>query len=336
MSFKRVQLSGGGVSVVASMFPLSFKAVNQHVLVCGSSGSGKSYFAKKLFPFPSSVILFKPDILFQDVPLASARGLPPLFDRQHHRLFASSDVADAYLYSLGLDYSGIMASSLVPSLMSALENSFSMKEFKTRLKNMKSDKLISSVASVIFSHFSVLYPDDNVKSGRPPKLLSPPAFTNIDYSVSPVQPLKLGTPPYTISLSFAGMGSFRSEFAVELLLRRFYAGLGSDMGTLYIDEFHHVSRPGSLIDILLREFRASGRLIGITQNLSDVAPSMLSNFGHVFIGRSIHSGDISYLSLLSPVLPRLVSSLPPYTFLSLSEFLADPTQGLPLYRWFND
>jgi hypothetical protein len=304
---------------VAVGSPFSFPAVNEHTLIVGSSGSGKSYLVSRIAPSDARIVLFKPDPLFSGVPLASDSGLPSPFS------FYPYDVADAYLYALGLDFSGIMASSLVPVLMSSLSAVRAEVETKRetgkdvhpmdsffRILHKETEKVSSAVSRMIISHFGVLYPEYKAKRGRPSKD-------------------KLAS---FASVSFAGLGRFRSEFGAELYLRGMYSFIGSSFGALVIDEFHHVARSGSVVDQLLREFRVSGRLIALTQSLSDVSPSMLANFGYVLLGRSIHPQDISYLASLSSALPRIVSGLPPRVFLSLGEYLvrSDP---LPLYGWID-
>ena len=318
MVFFRGSVSGGEFASDYQQSPLSFKGVNDHVLICGSSGSGKSLFAHKLFPDPASLILFKPDPEFSDVPFLSSVKMADFFR------FGAQDISDSYLYSLGMDMTGIMAASLVPVLMGALEQSANFEQFFKYLESLTFDHLVSTVASVIRSHFlilSTLYIQKN-KRGRPP--------------VSPIQSYG----KINLKVNLAGLGTFRSEFAAELLLRKYYSSIGKDLGTLFIDEFHHVSRERSIVDTLLREFRSSGQLVGITQNLSDVAPSMLSNFGNILVGRSINPDDMKILASLSynkygsPILPDLVSSLPKYVFLNLTEFLAN-TSEYPYYRWYD-
>jgi hypothetical protein len=208
--------------------------------------------------------------------------------------------------------------------MDALANaqgSFTL--FYQSLSSLGRDKVLSSVASVIKSHFQILYPEKPFKKpvGRPKKL--------------PVLPIPSLDLPVDVDrfFNFSGMGKFRSEFGAELILRNLYSHLDSSSGTMVIDEFHHVSRAGSVLDTLLREFRVSGQLVGISQSLSDVSPSMISNFGYIFIGRSIHPNDLSFLEILDPKLPRLVAGLPPFTFLSLHEYLSG---HVALYRWFDD
>jgi hypothetical protein len=309
---KRVEVSGGAVRAYKSSSPFDFVSVNNHVLICGSSGGGKSFLASRLFPDPEGLVLFKPDPLFEGVPYASDVGLPSPF------LFKPYDVADSYLYALGLDFSGIMASSLVPVLIHALSRSNDFRVFSSRLDELSKDRISSSIVSVVRSHFSVLYPSQQNKRGRPPR-------SRLVFSAG------RGS-----RISFAGLGSFRAEFGAELFLRGLYSTIGSDFGTLLIDEFHHVARQGSILETLLREFRLSGRLVGVTQCLSDVSSSMLSNFGYVLVGRSIDSEDLQYLSRLDGKLPRLVAGLPPRVFLSLTEFLSDPfSRSLPLYGWFD-
>ena len=330
----KVKKSGVPVSLRS---PLDFESVNHHVLICGSSGSGKSYFAKHLFPDPDGLILFKKDDgLFngKDIIDVSVRGLPDIFN------FKVYDVSDAYMYALKINFSGIMASSIVPVFSQAFLKSLPASRSRVRnsspfpparfnldlfraenphsklsgfpfflkvLESNKSHQLISSVSSLILSHFEVLYPASQEFRGD--SVLNHSKF------------------------SFANIGTFRSEFGAELILRNYYSSMNKDNGVLMIDEFHHVSRPGSIIDTLLREFRIAGRLVAISQNLSDLSPSMLSNFGYILIGRSIHPDDLLYLSRIAPELPVLVSSLPKYTFLNLSEYLLNKSD-LPLYRWF--
>lgn len=293
--------------------PLDFKGVNDHVLIAGSSGSGKSFFANHLFPRTNGLILFKPDPEFKKVPLVSRYGLPDL------STFNIPDISDAYLYSLGLDITGVMASSLVPMLMNGLSTSgcdvLNLQNFLFNYMADKSDKMMSGIASLLHSHFEVL---SSLFLGN----------DEIPYSKS-------------LKLSFAGLGTFKSEFGAELLLRDFYSRIGRSIGSLMIDEFHHVSRSGSIIDILLREMRLSGRLIAITQNLTDLSPGMVNNFGTILLGRSVNSDDLKFLSLFgknkygSSELPDIISSMPPYCFLNFSEFLTDPGQ-YPIYRWVDD
>lgn len=289
----------------------NFRSVNAHVLICGSSGSGKSFLASRLFQDVSHLVLFKPDSSFPDVPLASEVGLPDLMKYEPH------DVADAYLYALKMEQSGIMAASLVPVLVDALlwENSKRKRNFGTFLKRLESyrdDKVLKGVAAIIRQHFSFIYGAYRKKRGRPRK--GAVVMSAKD------------------SISFAGLGNLRSEFGAELFLRDLYTRIGNFQGDVLIDEFHHVGRKGSVIDTLLREYRVSGRLIAITQALSDLDPSMLTNFGYIFLGRSVHSMDLDYLKKIDERLPGFVSRLPPRVFLSLTEFIVNP-DPLPLYAW---
>lgn len=305
---------------VSSVDPLSFPSVNGHVLVVGSSGAGKSVFAKRLFPSPDGLMLFKPDSLYPSG--GFFKDIPPPFT------FRAYDVADAYLYALGIDFSGIMASSLVPVLMHALSFG-SFDGFWRDLKSFAKDRLLSSVSSVVRSHFEILYPpvvEEPVKKsvGRPPRV--PPV---------PVLPPPLDPPPFSGRFfDFSGMGKFRAEFGAELVLRNLYSHLDGSFGVMVIDEFHHVAKSGSVLDTLLREFRVSGRLVGISQSLSDVVPSMLSNFGSIFLGRSVHALDLKFLDQIDERLPRLVVGLPAYSFLALHEYVS--SGKVVVYRWFDD
>jgi hypothetical protein len=292
--------------------PLDFLAVNDHVLVCGSSGSGKSYLVKRLFPDPRGLVLFKPDALFPDVPLVSGGiGLPL------PGLFEPYDVADAYLYALKLDMSGIMASSLVPVVMGALTASKGkgFDSFLAELGKLENDKIKASIVSIVRSHFSVLYPTWKKPRGRPSK-----------------KKAYVGSSALGNRVSFAGLGSFKAEYGAELFLRNLYSRLDQNFGVMVIDEFHHVAREGSIVDTLLREFRVSGQLVAITQSLSDVSPAMLSNFGHILLGRSAHPGDLAYLARLDSRLPVIVAGLAPRVFLDLTQYLVD-RNPLPLFGW---
>ena len=306
---------------VSSVDPLSFPSVNGHVLVVGSSGAGKSVFANHLFPAPDGLMLFKPDSLY-----ASRRDF--LKDVPSPFFFKPYDVADAYLYALGIDFSGIMASSLIPVVMHALSNG-SFVDFWRVLGSYGKDGLLSSVASVVKSHFEVLYPPlvekpEKKPVGRPRKVSS-----------VRVLPPPLHPPPLSDRFfDFSGMGKFRAEFGAELVLRYLYSRLDGSFGVMLIDEFHHVAKPNSVLDTLLREFRVSGRLVGVSQSLSDVAPSMLSNFGSIFVGRGVHALDLKFLDQIDGKLPRLVVGLPAFCFLALHEYVS--TGRVVVYRWFDD
>ena len=325
----KVRVAGQGIDPGSPTSPLEFGSVNKHVLICGTSGSGKSFFASHLFPTRNGLLLFKKDDLFQDNGIVRAidKGLPDI------SLYDVSEVGDAYMYALKLDFSGIMAASLLPVFTTNFNNavrsktSSSDKVFSLFFKNLKksqSNRLTSSVADLIHTHFSSLYPERIIEieseNSKPDEKL----------------PDVRGNKPLTnfTKISFAGLNTFSMEFGAELILRNYYNHMSQDNGILMIDEFHHVSRPNSIVDTLLREFRISGQLVAISQNLSDVSSSMLSNFGVILIGRSIHPDDLLYLSRLDPKLPGIVSSMPPYVFLNLSEYLLSPNHvQKPYYMW---
>ena len=310
---------------VAEQSPLDFPAVNGHVLITGSSGVGKSFFASKLFPSGSldGLLLFKPDSYFRSSALRYASfevrkdsknkagvGLPWLFD------FRSWEVASAYLYSLHLDFSGIMAASLVPVFVDVFQKSEkNMEEFYRLLALKDRDRVVSGVSSLISLHFKAFY-----------------GFPSFSFDEVPV-PVRKANQGFRF-MSFEGLGTMNQEFGAELMLRNVYSRVGSSVGTVLVDEFHHVARAGSILDTLLREMRVSGRLVGVTQSLSDVVPSMLNNFGIVLVGRSVHPGDMDFLGRLGDILPGVVSGLPRYCFLSLHEYLS--TGRLAVYRWSDE
>ena len=307
MSFWRV-LGSAPYSPAAPADPVKFHSFNGHVLVAGASGTGKSFFANALFPLPEFLLTFKPDVLFEELCSFKLKGLPKPVSTQ----LSPASVSDAYLYALGLDMSGIMASSLYPVVFTAVSKAKSFRAFFQDLQRQGKEKSVSSqVARVVLGHFMMLYPDyalDHGKARSKKKMAK--------------------------RVSFAGLGSFEQDFGAELYLRYFYSQIGSrpDYGTVFIDEFHHVSRKGSVVGQLLREFRSTGRIVAVSQFLSDVDHSMLANFGHVFIGNSTDAKDLEILAKLSPRLAVIVPRLPPYVFLSLREFLASP-DPVPLYSF---
>ena len=134
-------------------------------------------------------------------------------------------------------------------------------------------------------------------------------------------------------VSFAGMGSFEQDFGAELYMRHLYRRMSENgKKVIFLDEFHHLSRRGSIVEQMLREYRASGHLVCVSQFISDVDPSMFGNFGIILVGNSTNPLDLAILEKIDKRLPSIVSRLPAYSFLNLREFLAVSGKDC-LYKW---
>ena len=88
---------------------------------------------------------------------------------------------------------------------------------------------------------------------------------------------------------------------------------------LWIDEFHHLAGfQHSIVGEILREVRARGSVVAISQSMSDVLPGFLSQFGRIFCGADFDPRDLSMYPYHG--LAESLYGMPKYRFVDVREF----------------
>lgn len=276
--------------------------INRNVLICGSSGVGKTVFLEAAREYyPSSAISFL---------AAKDRSVGVLVSE--YRPFARFGVrawVDAFLAVLP-DPNGWF-SSQVPAVLWDVFGACKYKEESDKLtvqyflgvldaRRQLASKAIQPVYYFVESQVKMLYPD---------------RFTARDseqfYEGSGGR------------FFFDGLSDWEKRFFHEFILRLYWNRNHSLF--LRIDEFHHLSDlQHSIIGVILREVRSRGGVVAATQNLSDVYPSYVNQFGSLFLGSTISPDDLGFWRYSSPLVSQRLASMPPYRFFDARAFLRNP------------
>ena len=269
-------------------------AFNSNVLVVGGSGSGKSflsrYFTTQKDFIPKMSIVYRQSDLPKKVPGVHLTDKRPGISQNTKRNFI-----DSFVISSQISNTGIMA-SYIPFVLSKLDFSsvesllFSSSVYQT--ENSILDGSVLFIQSML-DHFFPGLPEFDLYNLQRKDRSSWFLFSDLDYSES----------------------LFFSEYLLRIAFEK-------KIGNLYVDEFHRLAKfPNSIVGRLLREYRTIGSLWCVSQSLSDIDPGLLNNFGTILVFNSISPLDLEILRKIDDRLPLRVSSLLPYEFINLRDYL---------------
>jgi len=243
--------------------------LNRNILVAGASGCGKTVFAKSLLDYYDGPVRF--------VAVKDGEGL----DLSRNPPFLSSGkeaFIDAFLASLP-DPNGFLTSQIGPVLVSIIDElprasnwNVTLSDVYDKIKELQSgaERFEKPVYSFIQSRLNALYPSTG--STRPYNRV-------FDFRKQRVYNI------YSLS-------SVQKPFFYEFVLRLIW--YDSKPVDIWIDEFHHLGfLQNSIVGEMLREMRTRGGIVAITQNLSDVLPAYLGQFGRLFVGADVNPLDLS-------------------------------------------
>ncbi len=281
--------------------PTNNKSANDHTLITGTSGTGKSYIGKNLYPNPDLLMNFKPDPLYKN-----NSKIGKLINIKVEKESEKNAFIDAFVYGMDIDIKGIMASQISPILRELLDKANNIKEMIIALNHENIGTIQGGIEKIIKNNLEAIQKMDEGKIQQ----------NHIDLS----NEIKL-----------------LQDFFAEFELRKLYnyneinSNKISNNKQIYIEEMHHLGRKETILNQMLREYRTKGQIIGITQSLSDLDPEIMANFGHILIGKTINPRDIAIFRDISDILPKLIPRLPPRVFLNLEEFLEGEKNYL--YIW---
>lgn len=285
---------------------------NQNVLICGSSGSGKSELMNYLLEIWNGVRVvfsFKPDDASLRLPIRVidvAQNMPnPFKDKEAF--------VEAYGVAFPVDSVGIMASQISSLLRSALYEpnvsdfpslvAFVESKVKEKESKIQSDVWASILANLDTIRVSV--------SGF---------YFDIKDTV----------------FDFSGLNDDAKTFYAEYFLRQIWKTITSsnqDKVVLAVDEIHRLARVKHSIvwRSIMREIRHFGAIWSATQNYSDISESLSNQYDNVFLFRTVNSEDLGALSKMDRVYTSLVCDLPAHSFIMPKALFSDRS-SLPAYR----
>lgn len=330
---RRVSIIGNSVSLYPSSGSNDFylyTPLNDNILIVGSSGSGKSFFAHEILSHYSYErdflkFVFKLDPLYPGTFIFLNEQLSPFLSGVED---STSSFIDAFMSSFMIENRGLLSAELFPILSASLDISTreSLIFENEQLKNNKKKQLFvpdSDISSVLYGLTQGYSGADSLLKPVYRILLN--HFNSLYRNSSPIQDtFNFGS---SSVFDFHGLPEPVKNFWAEYLLRLMYSFSYSSQEKkfhIYIDELHRLSvLRDSIISVIVRQIRSFGSVIAVSQSLSDLGSDLINNFGRVFIGNDISDKDLSILDRLSPsgALSKAVSSLPNHVFLDLRSAL---------------
>lgn len=278
--------------------------MNRNILVVGSSGSGKTVFSNDLLS------LYPQDSVYRFEAMKDLKGFVPsdLVELSKSAPFlrdGKNEFIDSFVSTLP-DPNGWFSSQVAPVLSALIEDFVRGKEekewtissFRKFLKKKveeSSNKADLPILLSIKNRFLMLYPEQDGKSD----------FLSFHRFV------------------FDGLNGLQKTFFYEFVLRI----LWKKTHELYVflDEFHRVSNlQNSIIGEMLREIRTKGGILAVSQNLSDVLPAFVNQFGSLFIGSTISVDDLSFWRFAPDSVIKTILSLDRFEFFDVLSFLKVP------------
>jgi energy-coupling factor transporter ATP-binding protein EcfA2 len=263
---------------------------NTNVLIVGSSGSGKSFLGNLLYKQmqPYTSLIYKRDENYP-IPLhISKHRISPRINK--------NSFLDAFVETQSIHEIGIMGSS-IPS---TLEETFRYIEdlnfngMKQELEGEK-DLIKKGVLNYVYSKLKLYYPTSKelIKDKR--------------------------TLPLKNILSMEDMTQEEQIFFTDYILRTTINEI-EERGLL-IDELHRLKQLNEgIISQIVREIRHKGFVIGITQSLSDLPDSLISNFGTIFAFHSLNFTDLQKYKILDNSLSQEILKLREHEFVEVQNW----------------
>jgi len=276
---------------------------NRNVLIVGSSGSGKSFLGNLLYSQtrPYTTLIYKQDGNYPLPLQISKHRISPRINK--------NSFLDAFTESQNLKEIGIMGSSIPSTLEEKYQyiEPLNFKGLKEELEGEK-DLIKKGVITYIYSKLKLYYPTSK----------------ELIYDKR--------TLPLKNILSLEDMTQEEQIFFTDYVLRTTIGEI-EERGLL-IDEMHRLKQLNEgIISQIVREIRHKGFVIGITQSLSDLPDSLISNFGTIFAFHSLNFTDLQKYKTIDNNLAQEILKLREHEFIEVQNWTQEKVyQDNHIYR----
>ena len=283
--------TGQGSETTEIKEPLK-NTLNNNILICGTSGTGKSTLMRYIEKInqPKLKMIYKND---GEKSLSIDKNRPFLTTKRNNFL-------DSYNNSQSNKQIGYMlqqeAIFLEKITFKMLDTEQEKNTIKTILKEIteekkKSEKIDIPVLRMIENRINHLYPFSN--------------YTKTDR--------------YNQKISFDQMAEDDYLFFSDYILRNQYDELLNEI--ISIDEIHRL-KPllTGIINRITREVRSRGGIMATTQSLSDLPPSLINNFGTIYLFTTLDQRDLEFLGKIEEKLPKVILNLEDHEFIEIRSY----------------
>ena len=257
--------------------------LNNNILICGSSGSGKSELLRKIeenFDVKLKII-FKED---REKCFNIAKTRPYMEKDRINFIDSWKEVKNETI-------SGYMLIQEQIYIEELKEENQNLKNLKTKIKQLKEkvEKIDRPILDMIENKLKHFYPGETIKEVNNKKI------------------------------SMEGLTEDEYIFFSDYLIRNQYEELLDNI--ISIDEIHRLKPllPG-LITRITREIRTRGGLIATSQSLSDLPTEMVNNFSTIYLFQTIDWRDLSYLNLIDEKLKKDILQLEEHEFIEIRSY----------------
>lgn len=277
--------------------PLKNK-INNNILICGTSGTGKSTLMQYLEEInqPKLKMIYKNE---GEKSLSIDKNRPFVTNKRNNFLDSYNNSQSEKQIGYMLQQEAIFLEKITFKMLEE-EEKYTIKSILKEITEEKkrSEKIDIPVLRMIENRIKHLYPSTKYTENN----------------------------RYNQKISFDGMAEDEYLFFSDYILRNQYDELLNQI--ISIDEIHRL-KPllTGIINRITREVRSRGGLMATTQSLSDLPPSLINNFGTIYLFTTLDSRDLEFLERIEEKLPNLILNLEDHEFVEIRSYPKYRTKG---------
>lgn len=290
--------TGQGSETTEIKEPLRNK-LNNNILICGTSGTGKSTLMRYIEKInqPKLKMIYKND---GEKSLSIDKNRPFLVNKRNNFLDSYNNSQSNKQIGYMLQQEAIFLEKITFKMLDIEQEKNTIKTILKEIteEKKKSEKIDIPVLRMIENRINHLYPSSN--------------YTK--------------TNKYNQKISFDGMAEDDYLFFSDYILRNQYDELLNEI--ISIDEIHRL-KPllTGIINRITREVRSRGGIMATTQSLSDLPPSLINNFGTIYLFTTLDQRDLEFLGKIEEKLPKVILNLEDHEFVEIRSYPKYRTKG---------
>lgn len=290
--------TGQGSETTEIKEPLRNK-LNNNVLICGTSGTGKSTLMRYIEEInqPKLKMIYKND---GEKSLSIDKNRPFLVNKRNNFLDSYNNSQSNKQIGYMLQQEAIFLEKITFKMLDIEQEKNTIKTILKEIteEKKKSEKIDIPVLRMIENRINHLYPFSNYSK----------------------------TDRYNQKISFDQMAEDDYLFFSDYILRNQYDELLNEI--ISIDEIHRL-KPllTGIINRITREVRSRGGIMATTQSLSDLPPSLINNFGTIYLFTTLDQRDLEFLGKIEEKLPKVILNLEDHEFVEIRSYPKYRTKG---------